>query len=160
MYIHHTSKWVQWFHLSWVECSRCLDTRDTFIPASDYLYPIKRWHLIYHTRKLLDWMLLTRIFITSDDREAGSICSQLTLLIRKWNARYYPFFSVKWAHWQLTNYFFTGNKPDDSEHMWLSSLVVSPHVMSFLLFSKRTNFKSGCSCTFPVLVASAWPGTY
>lgn len=103
MYIHHTSKWVQWFHLSWVECSRCLDTRDTFIPASDYLYPIKQWHLIYHTHKLLDWMLLTRIFITSDDREVGSICSQLTLLIGNWNAGNYPFFLLNGliGSWQI-----------------------------------------------------------
>lgn len=70
----------------------CLGTRDSFIPASDFLYPIKQWHLIYHTRKLLDWMLLTRIFITSDDRDVGSICSQLAWLIRNWNAGYYPFF--------------------------------------------------------------------
>lgn len=99
----------------------CLGTRDSFIPASDFLYPIKQWHLIYHTRKLLDWMLLTRIFITSDDRDVGSICSQLAWLIRNWNAGYYPFFSVKWAHWQLTNYFFTGNKADSSH--WLSLLM-------------------------------------
>jgi len=41
----------------------CLDSSDSFIPTSDYLYPIRQWHLTYETPKLLDWMFLTTIFI-------------------------------------------------------------------------------------------------
>lgn len=46
----------------------CSDAKDTFIPAPDYLYPIKQRQLINQSPESLDKLPPTRIFINSDDR--------------------------------------------------------------------------------------------